>query len=99
MSADCARSSPETGGRVLSGAQDYACPIANIPGKLTTGFGLEPGGAHGLGAPGQDERHEQESKKPRRKDTPVLKAPPLLPGVKLIKEKRCVIHMEDEEKD
>ncbi|MBN3309183.1 PPR17 phosphatase, partial [Amia calva] len=45
------------------------------------------------------QEHEQEQKKPRRKDTPVLNFPPLIPGVKLMKEEKLAIYMEDEEKE
>ncbi|XP_043920785.1 protein phosphatase 1 regulatory subunit 17 [Protopterus annectens] len=41
--------------------------------------------------------HEQ--KKPRRKDTPVLHMLPFVPGVKLLKEEKRIVFVEDEEKD
>ncbi|NP_001373505.1 protein phosphatase 1 regulatory subunit 17 [Danio rerio] len=48
------------------------------------------------------EEHQQGKlgqKKPRRKDTPVLNSPPLLPGVRLMKTEARMIHQEDEEKE
>ncbi|XP_006004588.1 protein phosphatase 1, regulatory subunit 17-like [Latimeria chalumnae] len=42
---------------------------------------------------------DQEQKKPRRKDTPVLHVPPLIPGVKMLKEEKRAVFMEDEETD
>ncbi|XP_069771488.1 protein phosphatase 1 regulatory subunit 17 isoform X2 [Narcine bancroftii] len=42
---------------------------------------------------------ELEQKKPRRKDTPVQYVPPLIPGVKLMKEEKQPILAEDDEKD
>ncbi|XP_076827993.1 protein phosphatase 1 regulatory subunit 17 isoform X3 [Brachyhypopomus gauderio] len=47
------------------------------------------------------EDHRQDElgqKKPRRKDTPVLSSPPLIPGVRLMKGETRLIHLEDEEK-
>ncbi|XP_043082717.1 protein phosphatase 1, regulatory subunit 17-like isoform X2 [Puntigrus tetrazona] len=48
------------------------------------------------------EEHQQDKlgqKKPRRKDTPVLNSPPLIPGVRLMKTEARMIHQEDEEKE
>ncbi|XP_051538384.1 protein phosphatase 1, regulatory subunit 17-like isoform X1 [Myxocyprinus asiaticus] len=48
------------------------------------------------------EEHQQDNlgqKKPRRKDTPVLNSPPLIPGVRLMKTEARMIHQEDEEKE
>ncbi|TRY89101.1 hypothetical protein DNTS_004572 [Danionella cerebrum] len=48
------------------------------------------------------EEHSQDKlgqKKPRRKDTPVLNNPPLIPGVRLMKTEARLIHQEDEEKE
>ncbi|XP_018615552.1 protein phosphatase 1 regulatory subunit 17 [Scleropages formosus] len=91
MSADCVRSSAETGQCGGNGRQEHPCPVSSVSGTLI--------GNQSLGALESDKRNEHEFKKPRRKDTPVLNAPPLVPGVKMMKEKRRVIHVEDEEKD
>ncbi|XP_041096412.1 protein phosphatase 1 regulatory subunit 17-like [Polyodon spathula] len=49
--------------------------------------------------PSEAQGPEQEQKKPRRKDTPVLYIHPVIPGVKLMKEEKRGIFMEDEEKE
>ncbi|KAL4657178.1 protein phosphatase 1 regulatory subunit 17 [Arapaima gigas] len=92
MSADCVGSSPETGPRHRrSGQQEHPRPVSGVSGSLI--------GNLALGALERDKLNEQEPKKPRRKDTPILNAPPLVPGVKTLKEKMQVIHTENEEKD
>ncbi|XP_076577471.1 protein phosphatase 1 regulatory subunit 17 [Chaetodon auriga] len=46
-----------------------------------------------------ENQQEDQLKKPRRKDTPVLNSPPHIPGVRLLKTEKRMVHLEDEEKD
>ncbi|XP_053198348.1 protein phosphatase 1, regulatory subunit 17-like [Scomber japonicus] len=46
-----------------------------------------------------ENQEEDQLKKPRRKDTPVLNSPPHIPGVRLMKAEKQMVHLEDEEKD
>ncbi|TKS88109.1 Coiled-coil domain-containing protein 129 [Collichthys lucidus] len=46
-----------------------------------------------------DSQAEDQLKKPRRKDTPVLNSPPHIPGVRLLKTEKQMVHLEDEEKN
>ncbi|XP_065115120.1 protein phosphatase 1 regulatory subunit 17 isoform X2 [Paramisgurnus dabryanus] len=47
----------------------------------------------------EDPQDKLTQKKPRRKDTPVLNCPPLIPGVRLMKTEARMIHQEEEEKE
>ncbi|XP_051266253.1 protein phosphatase 1, regulatory subunit 17-like isoform X2 [Dicentrarchus labrax] len=46
-----------------------------------------------------ENQEEKQFKKPRRKDTPVLNSPPHIPGVRLLKAEKQMVHLEDEEND
>ncbi|XP_029935659.1 protein phosphatase 1 regulatory subunit 17 [Myripristis murdjan] len=48
---------------------------------------------------GPQHLEDDQLKKPRRKDTPVLNCPPHIPGVRLMKGEKQMIHSEDEEKN
>ncbi|XP_055038563.1 protein phosphatase 1 regulatory subunit 17 isoform X2 [Misgurnus anguillicaudatus] len=50
-------------------------------------------------SPEENQQDKLTQKKPRRKDTPVLNCPPLIPGVRLMKTEARMIHQEEEEKE
>ncbi|KAL2085657.1 hypothetical protein ACEWY4_018977 [Coilia grayii] len=95
MSTGCVRSPPETAEHRLQGQEPhYGLREPQEKAKMERQRECSSGRLnHG-------EQHEdQEHKKPRRKDTPVLNTPPLIPGVRLMKGEARLIHLEDEEKD
>ncbi|XP_031440210.1 protein phosphatase 1, regulatory subunit 17-like [Clupea harengus] len=95
MSAGCVRSPPEmTEHRLLGQEPRYGLSEAQKKVKMD-----RQKERSSVEAPADDHHDNQEQKKPRRKDTPVLNIPPLIPGVRLIKGENHLVHLEDEEKD
>ncbi|XP_062848271.1 protein phosphatase 1, regulatory subunit 17-like isoform X2 [Trichomycterus rosablanca] len=84
MSTDCVRSFSETAEQRLTTPERPYEDTTMDRQKHSTEDNQQDG-------PGQ--------KKPRRKDTPVLHSPPLIPGVRLMKGEPRLIHLEDEEKE
>ncbi|KAG7455224.1 hypothetical protein MATL_G00254270 [Megalops atlanticus] len=99
MYTDYVRSPAETRKPGLNGQQDHHYQVSDIADKLKVDLGMEDEEAAGMKLTERDEQEEHDQKKPRRKDTPVLNSPPVIPGVKLLKEESRVIHLEDEEKE
>ncbi|XP_034037100.1 protein phosphatase 1 regulatory subunit 17 isoform X2 [Thalassophryne amazonica] len=48
---------------------------------------------------GNEHQEKDQLTKPRRKDTPVLNLPPHIPGVRLMKAEKHMVHREDNESD
>ncbi|KAL1006701.1 hypothetical protein UPYG_G00075650 [Umbra pygmaea] len=90
----CVRSPPETAEHRLLREQETHYQEGEPDGAL-----LELGKHCPDAVQPQELPNDQELKKPRRKDTPVLNTPPLIPGVRLMKCEKRMIHMEDDEKD
>ncbi|XP_062377813.1 protein phosphatase 1, regulatory subunit 17-like [Sardina pilchardus] len=95
MSTGCVRSPPETAEHRLQG-QEAHYGLCEPQETLR----MERQKERGSGELHADDQHDdQEHKKPRRKDTPVLNTHPLIPGVRQMKGEARLIHLEDEEKD
>ncbi|XP_063063066.1 protein phosphatase 1, regulatory subunit 17-like [Engraulis encrasicolus] len=100
MSTGCVRSPPETAEhRLQSQEMHYGLREAQENTKLERQreCSSSSGDVNHSSEPYEDQ--DQEQKKPRRKDTPVLNTPPLIPGVRLMRGEARLIHLEDEEKD
>ncbi|KAM4606024.1 protein phosphatase 1 regulatory subunit 17 [Polymixia lowei] len=98
MTTGCVRSAPDTSEHRLTAQESshYQLPESLSDRKP----GMEGEGKDGLEEVlGPEEQEEDQLKKPRRKDTPVLNSPPHIPGVRLMKGEKQMIHLEDEEKD
>ncbi|XP_015210213.1 protein phosphatase 1 regulatory subunit 17 [Lepisosteus oculatus] len=95
MSTEYVRPTPKATDNRLNG-QDQFYPLSDLSEELIDDCEMDVGKTQSEKHL-DTQQHEQEHKKPRRKDTPVLYIPPLIPGVKLMKEEKRVIYMEEEE--
>ncbi|KAK1173954.1 protein phosphatase 1 regulatory subunit 17-like [Acipenser oxyrinchus oxyrinchus] len=94
MSAECVMT-PEVQENRLNGQEQLYSKLSE---KLIEDCKMDAEQKQDKGPP-ETQGPEQEQKKPRRKDTPVLYIHPVIPGVKLMKEENRAIFMEDEEKE
>ncbi|XP_076146852.1 protein phosphatase 1 regulatory subunit 17 [Alosa pseudoharengus] len=95
MSTGCVSSPPETAEHRLQGQEaHYGLPEHQEKLRMDRQEKCGSGELHA-----DNQHNDQEHKKPRRKDTPVLNTPPLIPGVRQMKGEARLIHQEDEEKD
>ncbi|KAK6490373.1 protein phosphatase 1 regulatory subunit 17-like [Huso huso] len=94
MSTECVRTPEVPENRLNAQEQLYS----KLSEKLIEDCNMDAEQKQDKGPP-EAQGPEQEQKKPRRKDTPVLYIHPVIPGVKLMKEENQAIFMEDEEKE
>ncbi|KAM8730987.1 protein phosphatase 1 regulatory subunit 17 [Acanthopagrus schlegelii] len=95
MTTRCVRSTLEPEHRLMI---QESMQYQELPEKLVDGRSKMKDGKEE--DPQCSEDHgEDQLKKPRRKDTPILNSPPQIPGVRQLKVEKSVVHLEDEEKD
>ncbi|XP_062972215.1 protein phosphatase 1 regulatory subunit 17 [Elgaria multicarinata webbii] len=70
---------------ILSDHLIRRCDLSEKPPKSNTSLAFQ--------------KTEQEQKKPRRKNTPAINTPPVIAGIKLLKEDKQTVIAEDEEKE